>query len=128
MTMKLSDAIALGYAEIKHDYSIWLTYDKDDGACRGCAIGAALYAMGERNTKGEVREVLSRYWPWTVTGDKNGKVGGFLGDISWRFAKVMRGDMTIEQLIAWVRSIEPAEQADDVPTTDQVPVSVSVNS
>lgn len=108
--MKLSDAIALGYAEIKHSSWTWLRQDERNGDCRGCAVGAALYAVGERHvpTDNTVKLALEKYWPWAA----NGK---FLQGISDRFHRVMgvcdeHERMTIEELIAWVRSIEPAEE------------------
>ena len=120
---KLSDAIALGYAEIRHNPCIWLA-QLPDGTCSGCAIGAALYAMGERSVRPDYLEstgvtlstILKKYWPWTLADED------FLSHISVRFGDVAHGKSTIEDLIAWVRSVEPADDpAALVPTTEPVP-------
>ena len=106
--MKLSDAIVLGYSEINPSKCMWLTPPSDipgfhKEKCTGCALGAALFVMGERSWIKYPKQIVAGYWPWTASRIT------FLIEITWQFSKVMNGESTIEELIAWVRSIEPQE-------------------
>lgn len=110
--MRLSDAILLGDSLKKADPNVWLT---EDGSC-GCAFGGALLAAGVNSndlflhaTSGALRGVpLSEFpvvkslWPWVTTA--------VLWDISSCYFAVTEGRMTIEELVDYVRSFEPAEQ------------------
>jgi hypothetical protein len=121
--MKLSEAIALGYPEIVPSNNVWLVppggiggWTNHNNRCEGCAVGAALYAMGHRNGyyPNNVYQLLKKYWPWTMKSDCT-----FTRDISMNFAKVITGRMTIEELITWVKSIEPEE--DPIEVTKEMP-------
>jgi hypothetical protein len=94
--MRLSDAIAMGQHLIQWDPSKTLC----GGA--GCAVGMALASMGLSN--GSESE-LTRLWPWT----KNYGDLGLWWEITPKFYDVHRGKMSIDQLIDWIRSVEPAE-------------------
>jgi hypothetical protein len=109
--MHLSEAILLGYPEIRHTNLGWL-HQNADGSCDGCAIGAALWAVGRRQafTREELRGgrnayalmslVLAKHWPWTA---KYPRLPELITDL---FSDVQRGDMTIEQLADRVRELE----------------------
>jgi hypothetical protein len=109
--MKFSEALVLGYSEIKHNPGVWLWQNKD-GSCEGCAIGAALYAQGLRSAYRPISgdsmiiPIMERLWPWTL-----GKGIDFIGKISKMFTDVTQGKTTIEELVAWVKSVEPEEES-----------------
>src|SRR5262245_18368956 len=94
--MLLSEAMALGPTVA--------TLNKGGGTlkgCEGCAMGVALRAAGFEGRTATWRTVHEN-WPW-VDCDMWGK-------ISLEYFKVVGGHQTFEQLIDWVRSVEPAEQ------------------
>jgi hypothetical protein len=110
-TMLLQHAIILGDTLKKRDPGEWLS---EDGSC-GCAFGGALLAAGvtaeefhrqflplPRMNYGVVAEMecVKLRWPW-LTEDH-------LGEISELYFKVHAGSRTIEDVAAYVRSIEPA--------------------
>lgn len=117
--MKLSDAMVLGDSLRDRQWSIWLSANK---SC-GCAIGGAILAIG----KGDEflasylslilsNEPIFRYWPWLEYEGLN--------QISARFRKVCRGEMTFEQLVDYVRSIEPDETEETVAVESTVDSTV----
>jgi len=106
--MRLSDAAALGDSLRERNSRVYLRKN-GDGWC-GCAIGGAVLAAGSKSELD--REQL---FPWL--GEYNfldplnsvENFGwNFDSSISERFFRVMRGDMTFEELIAYVRSVEPS--------------------
>jgi len=101
--MKLSDAIALGQHLIKWTNGRTL-YDG-----QGCACGMALAAHGEQLA--DVGDFYNRY-PWA-------KEHGLWVQITHEFDRVLRGQLTLDQLIDWVRSIEPAEEEAPVAAIEQ---------
>jgi hypothetical protein len=101
--MKLSDAIVMGYSEIEHTNERWLE-PTTNGQCRGCAIGAALFAMGQRDAVyADVEQRLAKFWPWAATED-------FGSEMTSRYWEVLNGHASIDDLVAWVRSQEPLEE------------------
>jgi hypothetical protein len=95
--MKLSESIMLGEVIMpRNQGESWLSKD-----C-GCAIGRAYVANGgsfEEFAKVLHYRVFTEMWPWA--GDC------ILGGISLFFSQVVAGTKTIEQLVDYVRSIEP---------------------
>lgn len=94
--MRLSDAMALGPMVAKLNRGQF-TLDE----CEGCAMGVALRATGYRGKLGNMFTVR-KYWPWAT-------------DAVWfaitkRYFEVVAGTMTFEELLDYVRSVEPAEQ------------------
>jgi hypothetical protein len=110
-TMLLQHAIILGDTLKKGDPGEWLSRD---GSC-GCALGGALLAAGvtaeefnrqflplPANTYDPIPEMecIKSRWPW-LTADH-------IAEISELYFKVHAGSRTIEDVAAYVRSIEPA--------------------
>jgi len=106
--MKLIEAIILGDTLKQANPR---TFISPDGSC-GCAFGGALLAVGitakqyigELTAFNEIHElpcVLSR-WPWIEQ-----KHILKIGELYWL---VYEGKATIEDVAAYVRSVEPAEQ------------------
>jgi hypothetical protein len=101
--MKLSDAIMLGDSMRSRNSCIWLI-GNDDGVCVGCAMGGAVLAVGatvKQNSAwpGIFDSFATQWWPWLTQEN--------LEEISVRFANVCIFASTIEQLVDYVRSIEP---------------------
>lgn len=87
--MKLSTAMMLGSTTCK----------MKPGKISSCAIGAALNALGEpvKGRYGRAEEL----WPWLSTE--------YFGVITAKFdTEVCYGHMTLEQLVDYVRSVEPS--------------------
>lgn len=105
--MRLSDAIALGQHLIKWDDEVTLL----DG--RGCACGMALAALGQE--RGSPRLFYERF-PWAAKHD-------LWTEITNRFFKVHAGEVSLDELIDWVRSVEPAETESEVTETQAVEVA-----
>ena len=101
--MRLSDAIALG--------RVLITKPDPFSFC-GCAIGMGIAAVCGEPAKMNVEalEFALKEWPWL--GSKCEAEGGWSYEvyISNKFARVCEGMMTLDELIDWVRSIEPQEQ------------------
>lgn len=97
--MQLSIAMAMGRVLIPNPSSTTF--------CR-CAIGMGLAAIGHdfhSNGKDNSFHALGTAWdewPWI-------KENGMTREISNRFSAVRHGLITLDQLIDWVRSVEPAE-------------------
>lgn len=95
--MRLSDAMILGS----------LTCKMEPMNLRSCALGAAANACGlvEFKPHSFARlDAIFEAWPWLATNTHR-----FCHEITTRFDKsVCAGAMTIEQLIEYVRSIEPS--------------------
>jgi hypothetical protein len=112
--MKLSEAIILGDTLKKSDSGEWLA---EDGSC-GCAFGGALLAAGvaaqefhrqfngntqTRTSYEAVSEIpcVRALWPW-LTGEH-------LEEISDLYFRVDAHMKTIEDVAAYVRTVEPPE-------------------
>lgn len=107
--MLLSDAVILGDSLKKPDAGVWLT---PDGTC-GCAFGGALLACGitanqlyseiEFAFEKDIAEMASvrRLWPW-ITEE-------ILCNISLMYRYVVKGRSTIEDIAAYIRTMEPPE-------------------
>jgi len=98
--MKLSEAMMLGDAMMpRNDGTSWFGHkDPDFNEC-GCAIGRAWFAAGHSFDEWWKAQDFCSEWPWL----KN----GYPGNISVKFDTVLTGGMTFEQLVDYVRSIEP---------------------
>lgn len=118
MTIKLSDAVILGDTLKRPNSNVWLSAD---GSC-GCAFGGALLAAGvtpavfhaEMNEKMELLaslhgsdlgelDCVANLWPWLN--------GQHLGHISSLYIKVHAGVATLEDIAAYIRSVEPQVQS-----------------
>ena len=107
--MKLSEAIVLGDSLKRCDPNMWIS---EDGSC-GCAFGGALLAAGmnlkhfHNNWSGSACNRIAElpfvreHWPW-ITGDH-------LVKISDLYREVAHGYATIEDVAAYVRTVEPEE-------------------
>lgn len=108
--MKLSEAILLGDSLKKPDAATFLS---GDGFC-GCALGGALIAKtldkqylaefldpDNEDEEFEGLPVIRANFPWLK--------GDHVTEISYLYFGVCDGDVTIEQIADYVRSIEPAE-------------------
>lgn len=91
--MRLSEAMMLGSTMCKMEEGNW----------DSCALGSAANAIGlekKHNTDERIDEIYSA-WPWLR--------GGQISGIWVRFDHcVVPGLMTLEQLVDYVRSIEPS--------------------
>jgi hypothetical protein len=94
--VRLSDAMLLGSTMIELRPSNW----------HSCAIGAAGRAVGilpDLEHPGRVVENILDYWPWLEANHENR-----LCEIVTLFdQRVCRREMSLDQLIEFVRSIEP---------------------
>jgi len=106
--MHLSTAINMGAVTVK----------MKAGDMNSCALGAACNALGAhehttclRNHPNNRYEFLYKHWPWVDTpGYKtlSGRSCEAFIAIYTRFdSYVVKGSMTLEQLVDYVRSIEP---------------------
>lgn len=99
--MRLSTAIMLGAATCK----------MEAGNINSCAYGAALNAMGIPLEVDGMQDGGPRYfaieglWPWTVDGELWHREAAKV--ITLFDSRVCDGRMTLEQLVDWVRSVEP---------------------
>ena len=111
--MKLSEAIILGDSLKRPDYKCWLSLD---GSC-GCAFGGAILALGLADGYIADREAMfdegfgfepmeshtiMNAFPWLTEV--------ILNEISTLYRRVCDGQITIEDVAAYVRSVEPTEQ------------------
>lgn len=120
--MLLSEAIILGDTLKQGDANRWLT---DDGSC-GCAFGGALIAIGLSDSyREEARRVFPGFClepnesisvmsalPW-ITEE-------ILDNITDLYAEVRRQKATIEDVAAYVRTVEPPEA--EQPQAEMEPV------
>lgn len=98
--MKLSEAMMLGSATCKMVAGDW----------NSCALGAAANAIGIPQSKvlfGVGRgHAIRAAWPWLETRQPSELLS--ISEIVFRFDnEVCEGKMTFEQLVDYVRSIEP---------------------
>ena len=91
--MRLSQAMMLGSTVVK----------LRTGDLRYCAYGAALRSEGARPAYSEV----IRLWPWTQHGNDNYLCELGVSVYQKFDLNVCNGEMTFEQLVDYVRSIEP---------------------
>ena|SRR6516225_5942344 len=112
--MRLSDAIALGRLIVTPNDGSFTLF-----GCKACAVGMALAAMGE--TTGDAQS-MTKYWPWANTH--------VWFEISVKYFGVVAGEITLDELIDYVRSIEPPELTDtkEEPWETQQPVPGVVES
>jgi hypothetical protein len=91
--MRLSEAMILGSTIVKLQAGCWTT----------CAIGAAAKAVGIKADRiGHVEGILDE-WPWLEANNE-----AALCEIATLFdQRVCRGEMTFDELCAYVRQIEP---------------------
>jgi hypothetical protein len=118
--MRLSDAIGLGRTLVKFDSTKFL-WPNDKGECVGCAIGMGLAAIGE--VKIERLDQIFVHWPWlNGTDDWTAKPITIISEMAHRVAK---GEQSLDELIDYVRSVEPAEET-FLPENVQEPEYASV--
>lgn len=110
--MRLSEAINLGSTTVKMEPA--------NISC--CALGAACNAVGISDDADRYSAMRAR-WPWLNSGGyvtADGYSCRAATAIYTRFDEnVCGGEMTLEQLIDYVRSIEPDEPTTEVETTYQ---------
>lgn len=112
--MQLSEAIILGDTLKRCDPDQWIS---PDGSC-GCALGGALLAAGvTMKVFNQQREVIIfekpcviQAWPWLTEQH--------IDQISDLYFLVQAGSRTIEEVAAYVRTIEPRELP-DLPLSEQ---------
>jgi hypothetical protein len=100
--MRLSDLILLGDSLRSRRY--WSYLSLDGGSTCGCALGGAALYLGADpgknwNDKGAGDDILYTHFPWLDIHIE--------AVISQRFAEVCHGEISIEELADYVRSIEP---------------------
>lgn len=78
--------------------------DGGTGWC-GCALGGAQLAMGQTGYMAWLK-----LWPWLNQHDADSQ-SPYWKVINLKFLQVEQGQITFEQLVDWVRSVEP-QQAD----------------
>lgn len=95
-----SDAILLGSSMYPaNDGSSWVS---KDGSC-GCALGRAYMAAGGivPTNRTVCAADICNIWPWLKAED-------VMNEISDMFCEVVRGTVTIDELVDFVASREPA--------------------
>lgn len=98
--MRLSEAMMLGEVMMpRNDGGSWFGDEAPDWNDCGCAIGRAWFAVG-RSFDDWITHGFGIEWPWLI-----GTTGA--GDISMKFCDVLRGEITFEQLVDYVCSVEP---------------------
>jgi hypothetical protein len=119
--MRLSDAMMLGSTTCKMVAAEINT----------CALGAALNAMGfpniDKKDLSQVRyDELRRLWPWLANEeyeDRDGYSSTGLRAVYSRFDfLVCAGKMTFEELVDYVRSIEPPEPEEQIEEEQELAV------
>lgn len=104
--MRLSDAMAMGRVTIEN---------LESGQLRGCVLGMACNAVGikliNRQPLHAYADIYER-WPWLYNRlIWRGAEDEAMGHIYTAFDReVMTGLMTLDELIDWVHSVEPAEE------------------
>jgi hypothetical protein len=97
--MKLSEAIMLGSTQCKMEPASFST----------CVLGVSLWAIGlpaRSPDWGSRYDLIAQVWPWTDAYSRPGKM--YLQEIYQRFDhRVCTGEMTLEQLVDYVKSVEP---------------------
>lgn len=136
-TTRLSDAMLMGDGLRSRNALQYLTIMLDEnndptGRYCGCALGGAVMAMG--SLKEEDRNLM---WPWirnkvdlsTVPFlsesylDGQPHEGNYDNAISFIFMKVTRGLVSFEQLVDWVRRVEP-EPASEQDLDVEIPLTI----
>lgn len=119
---RLSEMILLGDSLRTRKGWHFLNQESDGSYC-GCALGGAALAIGKQEYS-----MTNPPWPWLLNEAPGG--GLLCGEpltyqdtISLKFFSVCCGDITIEQLVDYVRSVELAE---DVQIMDETPVAEEV--
>ena len=105
--MKLSEAMMLGDSLRRRDPRIYL--GGSEGCRYGCAIGGAVLATGYE-TEQSAGELAVERWPWLNEERPNrcSTYAAYIGcDSKAGFTAVIEGKITFEQLVDYVRSIEP---------------------
>lgn len=115
--MRLSEAILLGLPEIKFTNNRWLQRTRlDSERCEGCLLGAALFAMGNRDEFNTGERMMEHYWPWTKSvsvpdcplgcrykGSHLTELFTHMADhYSWK-------QLTAEQISDFIRALEPSD-------------------
>ncbi len=122
--MKFSEAMLLGLPEIRfnNNYFLHPTELNTDKECSGCLIGAALYAVGERDSRilNNIMRLVAKHWPWAWDKEfafdcphcKNPHLVSFdVADIATHLADhYEKKEMTAEQVAEYFRTIEPEEK------------------
>jgi hypothetical protein len=128
--MRLSDAIAMGRVLIQLDPGYFLNLD----CTKGCAIGMGLAAVDGRATGANFSR-MRELWPWLhekrtealpISGVKSSNGWLFKDEIGHYANLVFVGRMTLEELIDYVRSVEPAEE-DSTPSCSTSPLDVEAS-
>lgn len=98
--MRLSEAMMLGSTTCKMVPGDWNSCAL---GCAGNAVGIEEYATFQGRGR---EEVIAIKWPWIEARNDDGN--RWMGEIWYRFDHdVCDGNMTLEQLVDYVRSIEP---------------------
>src|SRR5271163_3896139 len=117
--MRLSDAINLGRVLINFTPDFWMS---SDGTC-GCAIGMAAASIGKR-----IDDMADLFEDFPILAHRLHPPKQFWAHsksiecwfiISRMAVAISRNEYTCEQLIDWVRQIEPVDQEEEL--RDNVP-------
>ena len=105
--LPLSTAMMLGDTLRQRDHATYLTLS-DSGWC-GCALGGAQLANGRTDCF-----AFLQLWPWLRDDDLSQPDGrwAYWQTINYKFAEVAARVITFEQLVDWVRSVEPKREGD----------------
>ena len=111
--MYLSDAAVLGDSMRRRNPYIYLEEDNIAGQHCGCLLGGAILAEGLGVSMGDNRMRAESRWPWLRDNSiepvwfiiNNGNKYEYIVTIG--FFQVCSGKLTFEQLIQWIRSVEP---------------------
>jgi hypothetical protein len=106
--VKLSEAMMLGAMSHKMDGETWRT----------CLLGVSALALGAKSNSFN-KEAMDR-WPWIMEDRPVPEkwwprcgTGAFIGAISELAAEVAAGRIPLEEVVDWVRSVEPQEPAQE---------------
>jgi hypothetical protein len=138
--MRFSEAMLLGLPEIEFTNNHYFS-ETPDGGCRGCLIGAALFAEGlrSRDCEPHIEVVIAKYWPRLQKMRIDEKCPlcdidmsvGFTSDISavctHMAAHYQHGHLTPSQIADFIHTFEPEEDAPVIGSGGESKVSQAVN-
>lgn len=109
--MKLSQAILLGSTAVTLNPGIW--YDPKRNC--GCLLGGAMYAVGNRGHI--LASSIYAEWPW-VQETMPGRHISYACEIGYFAGLVLAGEMTVDAVADWIRSVEPSDPEPSTPVDE----------
>lgn len=109
MTSQLSTMMSLGDSLRSRYAGTYLSATSSAGSTGwcGCALGGAQLAMGQTG-----HMAWLKLWPWLNQRDSDSQFP-YWKVINLKFLQVEQGRLTFEQLVDWVRSVEPQQAEQD---------------